>query len=201
MKREFGTWTLLAAAAMLLTACTEITTNGIIGTVDAHLRVSGEDTLLYDAAEDMEGLWLGGWESEALQVYFVQHAGAGSLNVWIPAWTDDGLELARTVAVVSDLAGNGFLNINPILEHGRDSLRFWPFRYISGEDQLRLHFLKEEFIVSAHEAEMISAIDTIESDRVEIDARELAAVLTDFEWEPWVLDEAMIWRRIGDLPE
>lgn len=193
--------TVLVLLAMLLSACTEITTNDIIGTADAGWQINGEDTLRYDAAADMEGLWLGGWESEDAQVFFAQHAGAGSLNVWIPTLTDDGLDLVRTIAVFSELAGSGFLNVNPVIESGRDSLRYWPFRYISGEDQLRLHFLKEEFIISANEAEMISAIDTLESDRIEIDAHELSALLSDFDWEPWVVEEAMIWRRIGVLPE
>lgn len=200
MKRQHQ-WTALAVTAVLLCACTEITTNDIIGTVDAGWQINGDDTVRYDAASHMEGLWLGGWESEAAQTFFLEHAGVGSLNVWIPAWADDRLEMAWTVAVVSDLGGSGFLNINPIRDNARDSTRYWPFRYIPGEDQLRLHFLKEEFIISAHEAEMITAIDTLESDRIEIDAEQLAALLPNLDWEPWVLDEAMILRRIGRLPE
>ncbi len=201
MRRRSGEWTALALAAMLLSACTEITTNDIMGTVDASWRFTGEDTLQYDAAAELEGLWIGGWESEEDMVSFVEHVGVGSLKVWVPTWKDGILDFGGTVAVVSDLNGDGFLNINPMLEGGRDSARYWPFRYILGADKLRLHFLKEDFIISAHEAEMISAIDTIESDRIEIDAKQLATLLVEFEWEPWVVDEVMIWRRIGDLPE
>ncbi len=191
----------LTACGVILCGCTEITTNAIIGEVDLGWSINGADTVLHDVAADLEGTWLGGWESEEARTYFVEHAGAGSLRVWIPVWNNDALAFTMTVAVASQLGGDAFLNINPINDNGRDSTRYWPFRYVSENDQVRLHLMNEEFVRSAYEAKRLSAIDSLDDDRIGVDAGEIGSLLYEFDWEPWVVDEIMILRRVAELPE
>ncbi len=202
----------IVVSGLVLAGCAEVTSDHIIGEPGFGFWVSdtdslsapATDTLFFDRAEKLEGLWVASWLSEEDdQLYFIKHAGPARLRIAWTHWNGESFSTTETEAVVSTLDGQEYLNMHPVYDEGvADTSRYWLLRLWSGEDKVMLMVPDYDLLEEAVNAGTIQAAqDTSEDSRIHIFGKEsLDAYIVANGRLAWDDVDYLILRRILQVP-
>ncbi len=204
---------LIAVSGLLLTGCAEVTSDHIIGEPGYGFWVRDTDTslarpadtLFFDRAEKLEGVWLAGWLSEGDdQLYFVKHSGPATLEIAWTYWSGEGFVTTQTEAVVSTLDGREYLNMRPVYEEGLiDTTKYWPLHLWSGDEKAILMVADFELLKEALNDGTVEAVnDTTDESRIHVTGKaSFDSYIGDYGRLAWDDVDVLFLRRIMDITE
>lgn len=191
---------LIAGVAISATtaACTEITSDGIVGVPDFEMtRTASGDSLIFDAAESIEGVWKSVSEDEN-DIYYVKWVDTSRAVIAFPYWGGSTFEVSQTEAITSRLGSGSYLNVRPFWGSDTpDTTGYMILRYVNKGDVLLLYVPDEDPITKAVETHVLDATE-IEDDEIRIHSKgALDSLLVELDWEGWVVDGPLVLHRVA----